>query len=897
MVVLSVNDTMQTGKTYRNIIRVGLVVILFFLLLAGASKKASAEPSERVLFISSYHPGFPTFFQQIEGIKSTFSTQSIVLDIEFLDSKRFYDKTNLSNFHDSLSYKLSGIPAYDLILTADDNALTFAIKHQEELFAGLPIIFFGVNNIDTALEQNGNPKVTGVVEAVSMLDTLRLIRRLHPDTKNITALVDGAPSGQGDLKTFYRLGAKLDNIDLGEISLLDLSFDEFADQLRLTPENTNILLLSAYRDKNGKSLLFDSSLQLIRNNLPRPIYHLWLHGIGEGVLGGKLINHFDQGATAAKIALEVLNGRPVEDIAVRTKSPNRYIFDYPEMKRFGIGKGDLPEKSTIVNMPYSFYETNKKVVWAIIIVFSTLTALIIALSLNVIRRQRAEKDLLFVKFAVDHSADPALWIGKNGHFEYVNKASCLKLGYSREELLTLSVHDIDSNFKPETWPAHWEKVKTEGSLMFDSQHHTKNGDSFPVEITSNFMKFENKEYHCTFVRDISDRKKAEEESVRMREKLQQAQKMEAIGTLAGGVAHDFNNILSAILGYADLAIDDKNDHELLKKDIAEVRKAADRATSLVRQILTFSRKTEQQEHALQVSLVVKEALKLIRASIPSTIDIKIDINTDALVIADPTQIHQIVMNLCTNAYHAMRETGGVLSVRLNEVELSNTGMIPEVELPPGKYMQLSVGDTGTGMDDVSKTKIFEPYFTTKEVGEGTGLGLAVVHGVVESHGGCINVYSEPGQGTFFHIYLPIYEGEKDASPLPGEQKAPIIGGNETIMLVDDEEPILDMARKQLQRRGYEVHVFTNGVQAFQEFQQQPQNYDLIITDMTMPHMTGTQLSQRILETRPDIPIILCTGYSELTNREKSLAMGIKEYIEKPLKIDSLLRVVRMVLDS
>jgi len=328
-----------------------LGVLAAFSLESPRFAYSSSGETKRVLLISSYHPGFPTFFEQIDGIRSVFSEQPILLDIEFMDSKRFNDPTNMALFHALLSYKLSMTPAYDLVLTSDDNALSFVLNNQDKLFAGLPIVFLGVNHVDIALKQNNNPKVTGVVEAVSMFDTLKLITRLHPETKRIYALVDGTPSGQGDLKTFYNFRDRLGEVALADISLTDLSFAEFAEQLRQLPDDSDVLLLSAYKDKNGKSLLFGESLQLIKENLSRPLYHLWRHGMGEGVLGGKLISHFKQGATAAAMALKVLNGSPIEDIPVLTESPNLYMFDYKELKRFGMDVNKLPRESEIINMP------------------------------------------------------------------------------------------------------------------------------------------------------------------------------------------------------------------------------------------------------------------------------------------------------------------------------------------------------------------------------------------------------------------------------------------------------------------------------------------------------------------------------------------------------------------
>ena len=378
--------------------------------------------------------------------------------------------------------------------------------------------------------------------------------------------------------------------------------------------------------------------------------------------------------------------------------------------------------------------------------------------------------------------------------------------------------------------------------------------------------------------------------------LRQAQKMEAIGTLAGGIAHDFNNILTAIYGYTQLAMIKAGDDEKIIRDLRQVTNATGKATDLVKQILTFSRKTEQKKIPIQISPIVKEALKLLRSSIPTKIEIKQNITCQRNILADPTQIHQIVMNLSTNAYHAMMEAGGILGVSLEDVTIAAKGVISELEITPGQYVRLEVSDTGCGMDETLKEKIFDPYFTTKEVGKGTGLGLAVVHGIVTSHHGLIHVYSEPGQGTTFHVYLPIVEQKAERYSTQAKEE-PIRGGNERIMFVDDAENIVRLADEVLTIYGYKATVFTNSVQAMKDFEKHSDEYDLIITDMSMPDMTGLEFSEKIKDIRPDLPIILCSGYSEIIIKDKALEMGVNRYIQKPLNMDTLVRITRELLDN
>ncbi|MGC8811700.1 MAG: PAS domain S-box protein, partial [bacterium] len=389
--------------------------------------------------------------------------------------------------------------------------------------------------------------------------------------------------------------------------------------------------------------------------------------------------------------------------------------------------------------------------------------------------------------------------------------------------------------------------------------------------------------------DISERKKLEIQLI-------QAQKMEAIGTLAGGIAHDFNNILSAIIGYTELASLELPPESKALPNLQFALKASQRAKELVKQILTFSRYSDQSKKPLPIAPLIKETVKLLRASLPATIEIRQCIeNYQGIVNANPTQIHQILMNLCTNAAHAMRSKGGVLEISLNTLRVSEQNRAQFPDLPLGSYVQLTVKDDGEGMPPEILGKIFDPYFTTKKVGEGTGLGLAVVHGLVKNHGGSISVKSELGQGSVFNIFLPLLsEPEEITDFAPSE--FPPLGERERILLVDDEPMLTEVGKKMLEHLGYEVTIRTSSIEALELFRNQPNRFHLVITDMTMPNMTGDKLAQELINIRPDIPIILCTGYSEKISAARAKSLGISEFIMKPFDINELGRAVRRIFD-
>ena len=415
-----------------------------------------------------------------------------------------------------------------------------------------------------------------------------------------------------------------------------------------------------------------------------------------------------------------------------------------------------------------------------------------------------------------------------------------------------------------------------------------------VEATGTLIQYRNQPSNVGVYRDITERRQLEAEKAKLETRLQQAQKMEAIGTLAGGIAHDFNNILASVIGYTELAFLDSGKGTQQQNSLQNVLIAGNRAKDLVKQILTFSRQTDQEQKPVQLKLVVKEALKLLRASIPSTIEIEKIIESDSLVLGDPTQIHQVFMNLCTNATHAMREQGGVLTVSLSDEDLDSESNPDYPGLKPGAYINLTVSDTGHGITSDNLKKIFDPFFSTKEKGEGTGMGLSVVHGIVQSHGGAVYVHSEPGKGSTFKVFLPVIERLLEPEDMI---ERPLLTGTEHILFIDDEPAIVDMGKKTLESLGYDVVTRTSSIEALELFRAQKSRYDLVITDMTMPHMTGIDLAKELMSIRPGIPIILCTGFSEKIDENRAKKIGLRAFVLKPILRREIANTIREVLDK
>lgn len=503
---------------------------------------------------------------------------------------------------------------------------------------------------------------------------------------------------------------------------------------------------------------------------------------------------------------------------------------------------------------------------------------------DITESQRAIEEIKDLARFPSEDPNPVLRVSKDCTILYANDASApaLETWNSRE-----------GQPLPEPWSARIDEVYRSGT-----------GATFELDCNDGHTFFMTLQpivgsgYVNVYGLDITKRRKAEKETMELELQLGQKQKMEAVGTLAGGIAHDFNNILAAMQGYLELSLDDLPEDSPVRGNLDQILSCSNRAAKLVKQILTFSRKDQEEQaekEPVLISSIVKEVLGMLRSSLPTTVKICRKIHADSsMVLADPTQIHQVLVNLCTNASHAMHEMGGLLEVSLTDVDFKSETRIGDEYLGPGSYVKLSVCDSGCGMEKEVVERIFEPFFTTKQANEGTGLGLSVVHGIIKSHEGAITVSSVPGEGTTFDIFLPRIEGSAVETPqLPeraGREK-------EVILLVDDEEMMVDVTGQILERLGFAVVAKTSSLDALEAFQEKPDEFDLVITDQVMPNMTGTQLARDLISIRPDIPVILCSGFPENVCLDEVESIGIKKFIMKPISREEIAKVVRAVLDA
>ena len=512
-------------------------------------------------------------------------------------------------------------------------------------------------------------------------------------------------------------------------------------------------------------------------------------------------------------------------------------------------------------------------------------------------RQALQESEKHLRTVYETFPDPVtIFQAEDGPCVDINSAFTRVTGWTFEDVIGKTTAHLDIWHNPKEREKLMAGIAQHGKIEnLEAKFRLKDGSIITALMSAVLIMLKDKPHILAIARDISDLKSAQKEQEQLKTQLIQAQKMEAIGTLAGGIAHDFNNILGAIIGYAEMALYDTQKDTMEHYNIDQVLRAGHRAKDLVKQILAFSRKSEQDKTVISSTPIIEEVLKLLRASLPTTIEIKQNIEPHPdPIFADQTQIHQVIMNLCTNSAHAMEDSGGILQVSLSNFELSARRASQYPELNPGPYVKLSISDTGHGMDAATMSRIFDPYFTTKEQDKGTGMGLAVVHGIVKGHGGGIHVESTPGEGTCFDILFPIMERQITSET---EELKTLPTGNEHILFIDDEDILIDLGKNMLKKLGYRVEARTQPVEALEVFRAAPGQFDLVISDMTMPNMTGDILATELMKIRPDLPVIICTGYSERIDDQRAQELGIKGLMMKPFTIRSLSKTVRNALDQ
>jgi signal transduction histidine kinase/ActR/RegA family two-component response regulator len=830
-----------------------------------------------ILVLVTRNPSDPWAVSEVEGMLRFFQEQAPPISpiIEYMDWQNNGGEEQEKRLADYYASKYAG-RKIRVVIAQGSQALPFLLKFHDRLFPEAQGVFCGLRRS----EKDQPPWLTGVLEVNDAPGSFRLARTLQPDLRRLVVLEDTTNSGRAQQQSIQEACAA----EAPDVSV-ELLKTENVQQLFATveslPQGTAVLMTRA---RLARQFMVE-----LRDRCPVPIYGLRSPLHLPGILGGSLLNGEDHGAAAAHIALRLYRGERADAIPVTANPPHRLMVNYAQMVRFGFPLRALPAGTEVLGKPPGFFETHGHVLILGGSIVILLLAAVFALALILRQKRTAAKalsrSLSTLNATFDSISDGVLVVDLEGRVASLN-----------ERFLDLwSIpRDLQDNVRDETLLRHVIRQLKDPAAFIA---RVKNLYAHPEECSSDLVEFSDGRVferdsrpqrdgnkivgRVWSFRDISRRVAAEREKHHLIEQLAQSQKMEAVGTLAGGIAHDFNNILTGVIGYAELARARLPASHPSAEDLGHVLTAGERARDLVRRILTFSRKHKPEKRAVSLRPVIGEILQLLRATIPASIEIHSDYSVTAdCVLADPAQIHQALLNLATNAVHAMAGGPGTLNVSLETIAGSQEFARENARLLDGEWVRVSVSDTGHGIDPATLRRIFEPFYTTKQPGEGTGLGLSVVHGIVTAHGGVVTVESAPGHGSTFRLHFPLVEKPADL-PEPCSATAPR-GNGEHVLVVEDEAAVAEIARSFLTALGYKPTVCHSPEQALEELRAHACEYDAVITDLSMPRMTGLDLIRRVHDQEPGMPCVLCTGFVVSASTEKeAMEIGVMDVVTKP----------------
>lgn len=1002
------------------------VSVTAFVLVATPVSFAVAEnqAQRNILVLNSYHPGFSWSDEEETGAVRQLRDKlpSINVAVEYLDAKRYPGKSNLTRMKNILIEKYHG-RKIDLIIALDDAAVEMLTYYHTELFPDIPVVFAGISSFNK-YAASARKRITGVLETQDVRDTIDTALRFHPGTKEILAISDMTVSGI----SARRATEAVMSVYAGRVEIRFLpacTFEEARASVAAIPLNSIILLNTYTTDSSGKSLSTKDSSHLIISAAKVPVYGVHQNRLGDGIVGGYLLNGREQGRRAANIGLRILSGENPDLVAIEETGTSVPMFDYNQMERFGISLSKLPKGSIVINKPESVFTTHREIAIMITAILILLVIVVLFLAFFIIRLLQAKAALRKKTEDLDRtfslSLDLLCIASLDGRFIRVNPAWESTLGYSLDELEGKMFFDLihpddvealdnalsellagknvidftnrnrckDGSYRWVEWRLNPYQESfiyvvgrdiTEREMLEQSLRESEgfqrallktipdmvwlkdtNGvylacnakferfagsreenivgktdyDFVEKDLADSFLEHDRKaiaagkptsnEEWVTFAdnghsalletiktpmvdnkhkvigvlgisRDITDRKSAEEEKVRLRSQLQQAQKMESIGRLAGGVAHDFNNMLSVILGYSEMALEQVDPAQKLHTDLQEIINAAQRSADITRQLLAFARKQTISPKVLDINKTVEDITKMLQRLIGENIDLAW-FPGEAVwpIMIDPGQIDQILANLCINARDAIGDVGKV-TIETGTAEFDEKYCSHHFGFLPGEYVLLAVSDNGCGMNAETLDHIFEPFFTTKRSGKGTGLGLSTVYGIVKQNNGFINVYSEVGQGTTFKLYFPRHRTKADFFP-EKEKEQPAERGTETILLVEDEPMILTMTAKMLESLGYIVFAAKTPREAIELAREHAGKLQLLLTDVIMPEMNGRDLSKYMLSIHSNLKLLFMSAYTADVIAHHGILDRSVHFIQKPFSKEKLGAKVREVLDE
>ena len=873
---------MQRRLSPQSVRRILFLILLCLMFTVPTVCSGMNKPSKKVLILHSFEPFLPYSIIANRAIQTTFITNTkehIGFYSEYLDLARFPDDLYMKQLIDLYRKKYSEHQP-DVIIAILKPALDFLMKQGKELFPGVPIIFCGIEKYQLEGVELGT-KTTGVLMEIDPRATLNAIMRLHPNTKNI-AVIAGAQANDKGYEATARQAFREYEDRFKFIYLSGLSIKETLEKLRNLPEYTIVIYITMFQDGEGKAFIPAVEAKTFSKASNSPVYSLFDSYMGNGIVGGRLVSFEMQGEKAGELGVRILKGEKPSNIPF-IACPTAYMFDWRQMKRWRIKENLLPPDSNVLFKIPTIWEMYK---WHIIVVAFFLLCqflLIVVLIIQRIQRRKAEKEAIdssnFLQAVL--SASPIGICSVRGRtFEWVSEPYCHMIGYVSGELIgktTRLLYGSDEEY---------ERV---GAFIHEqgwceTKHLRKDGSWIDCRLRSSPI---DNSAHVIACEDITMWKQLESQ-------LMQSQKMEAIGTLAGGVAHDFNNILSVVMGYTGLIDMNMEEGNPLKAYVRQILSSVEKAASLTRSLLAFSRKQVIDLKPVNINEIIKEAKGILSRLIGEDIELTARLTENKLIVmADSGQLAQILMNLAANARDAM-PGGGMLHIETKTTEMDEEFITNHGFGRKGKYVAISVSDTGLGIEEKTQGRIFEPFFTTKGVGKGTGIGLSIVYGIIQQHSGFIQVDSITGQGTTFDVYLPLVDTE-----VPEENSMPqnITGGTETILIAEDEEDLRAFVATVLANAGYTVFEAKDGEDAVMKFKDRQNMIDLVVLDVVMPGMNGKKAYDRIKKLEPKTPVLFFSGYTDDIIHKKGVYDKELNFISKPIVPFEFLKKIREVLDG
>jgi PAS domain S-box-containing protein len=872
-------------------------LVLLIVALTSLDSLAVGQEPKRVFVLNSYHHGYQFSDSEMLGIADAFRKSDIKVEtyITYMDMKRISPAPQYFSRLKELIREGYKDVHFDAIIVTDNDALEFMGKYRDELFPGVPVVFAGINDFDARM-LNGRRDITGTIEDIDYAGTISIALKLRPATKNIVVVIDNTTTGKAHHSAMEKIRTAFpQSLGFTYLSLGDMTLDELAKKLSELKSDSIVLLLQHFVDRNGIDYTLEESTSLLAKSSSVPGFVVNDSRMGLGALGGDLVSGYSQGGTAAKMAVKILGGTDVRTIPVLMKSPNRYMFDYSVMQRFSIAESDLPPGSIVINKPFLILDRYRNELLLVLGILIILCAFIGYLLLQIRRRRQAEESrresetlqriLLANLPAGVIIVDPVTRV-----IEDVNNAAAAMFGNKGEHIVGHRCHAFICPANEGTCPV------CDLDLEVDNEEREMvcaDGSRRPVLKFVKRIQIRGQEKLLECFLDITERKQAEAERAKLEDQLLQSQKMEAIGQLAGGVAHDFNNILAVIMGFGSLLTRQLKENDKGTQYVSQILQAADRAASLTQSLLAFGRKQHSNPKSVDLNSIIQKTEKILTRTIGEDIQLSLHLTEgNTSVFADSNQIAQILINLATNARDSMPK-GGTLTIGTVRRFMDASVMETHGYGGGGEFVVMSVEDSGTGMDAVTRKRVFEPFFTTKEVGKGTGLGLSMVYGIVKQHNGYIDVYSEVGTGTAFKVYLPALEVSARTEEHIGYFQPE--DATETILVVEDDSRVRRSLTEMLRGFGHTVIEACDGYEAVSKFLTHKDEIQLVLMDVIMPRKSGGDAYKEMKAIQPEIKIIFMSGYTEDYLAGKLDMAADVHFVPKPISPKELFEKMRSVL--